>query len=93
MIIGVHDEPEYAGLLSEMPEQGTISNKQAAALVGAPPFNRKSGSYKGQQRICGGRYKIRMAMMSAIQCNPIFKAKYEQLVSEGKPKNWLLLPA
>jgi transposase len=27
-----------------------------------------------------------MAMMSAIQCNPIFKAKYEQLVADGKPK-------
>ncbi len=87
---------EFAfGLLSDMPELGTISNKQAAALVGVAPFNRESGSYKGQRRIRGGRYKIRtamfMAMMSAIQCNPIFKAKYEQLVAEGKPKKLAII--
>jgi len=27
-----------------------------------------------------------MAMMSAIQCNPVFKAKYQQLLAVGKPK-------
>ena len=77
-------------LLADMPELGNISSKQAAALVGVAPFNRESGSYKGQRNIKGGRYQIRtamfMAMMSAIQCNPVFKAKYEQLVADGKPK-------
>ncbi len=41
-------------------------------------------------RIQGGRAQVRtvlyMAMMSAIQCNPVFKATYERLVREGKPK-------
>jgi len=82
-------------LLSDMPELGTISNKQAAALIGVAPFNRESGSYKGQRRIRGGRYQVRtvmfMAMMSAIQCNPIFKAKYEQLVAQGKPKKLAII--
>ncbi|MCF6202953.1 MAG: IS110 family transposase [Methylococcaceae bacterium] len=82
-------------LLSDMPELGTISNKQAAALIGVAPFNRESGSYKGQRRIRGGRYKIRtamfMAIMSAIQCNPVFKAKYEQLLATGKPKKLALI--
>ena len=82
-------------LLSDMPELGTISNKQAAALVGVAPFNRESGSYKGQRRIRGGRYQVRtvmfMAMMSAIQCNPIFKAKYEQLVAQGKRKKLAII--
>ena len=82
-------------LLSNMPELGTISNKQAAALVGVAPFNRESGSYKGQRRIRGGRYQVRtimfMAMMSAIQCNPLFKAKYEQLLAEGKPKKLAII--
>jgi transposase len=32
-----------------------------------------------------------MAMMSAIQCNPIFKAKYEQLVAEGNPKKLAIM--
>ncbi len=82
-------------LLADMPELGNISSKQAAALIGVAPFNRESGSYKGQQRIKGGRYQVRtvmfMAMMSAIQCNPVFKAKYEHLVAEGKPKKIALI--
>ena len=64
-------------LISEMPELGYISNKEAASLVGVAPFNRESGSYKGKRMIRGGRSQIRtamyMAMMSAIQCNPTFK--------------------
>ena len=27
-----------------------------------------------------------MAMMSAMQCNPIFKATYARLIAAGKPK-------
>jgi transposase len=69
-------------LLSDMPELGSISNKQAAARVGVAPFNRESGRYKGHRRIRGGRYQVRtvmfMAMMSAIQCHPVFKAQYKQ---------------
>jgi len=32
-----------------------------------------------------------MEMMSAIQCNPVFKAKYEQLVTQGKPKKLAII--
>jgi transposase len=82
-------------LLADMPELGSISSKEAAALVGVAPFNRESGTYKGQRRIRGGRYQLRtvmfMAMMSAIQCNPVFKAKYQQLVNSGKPKKLALI--
>ncbi len=82
-------------LLADMPELGSMSSKEAAALVGVAPFNRESGTYKGQRRIRGGRYQVRtvmfMAMMSAIQCNPVFKAKYEQLVDDGKPKKIALI--
>ncbi len=53
-----------------MSELGSISNKQAAALIGVAPFNRESASYKGQRKIKGDRYQIRtvifIAMMSAI---------------------------
>lgn len=77
-------------LLSNMPELGFITNKQAASLIGVAPVNRESGSYKGKRRIRGGRYQVRtvmfMAMMSAIQCNPVFKATYEKLLASGKPK-------
>lgn len=77
-------------LISEMPELGYITNKEASSLVGVAPFNRESGSYKGKRMIRGGRSQIRtamyMAMMSAIQCNPTFKRVYQRLVAAGKPK-------
>ena len=82
-------------LLSEMLELGYINNKEAASLVGVAPFNRESGSYKGKRMIRGGRAQIRtamyMAMMSAIQCNPKFKALYQRLVASGKPKKVALI--
>ncbi|KHM51083.1 transposase [Pseudoalteromonas distincta] len=77
-------------LLSDMPELGCVNNKEAASLVGVAPFNRESGAYQGKRMIRGGRPKIRtamyMTMMSAIQCNPKFKAIYHRLVAAGKPK-------
>jgi transposase len=77
-------------LLSNMPELGYITNKEAASLVGVAPFNRESGSFQGKRMIRGGRHQIRtamfMSMMSAMQCNPVFKATYQRLVASGKPK-------
>jgi transposase len=79
-----------ASLISNLPELGYMTNKQASALVGVAPINRESGRYKGQRKIQGGRHQVRtvlyMAMMSAIQSNPIFKAAYQRLVEAGKPK-------
>ena len=77
-------------LLSNMPELGYMTNKQAAALVGVAPINKESGVFKGKRMIRGGRHQIRtamfMSMMSAMQCNPVFKATYQRLVAAGKPK-------
>ena len=77
-------------LLSDMPELGYMTNKQASSMIGVAPINRESGSYTGKSMIRGGRSKIRtvmyMAMMSAIQCNPVFKEKYHSMVTAGKPK-------
>ncbi|MDF5554933.1 transposase, partial [Vibrio parahaemolyticus] len=54
------------------------------------PITRESGRFKGKRLIQGGRSQVRtvmyMAMMSAIQCNPVFKATYERLLTAGKPK-------
>lgn len=78
-----------------MPELGYISNKQAASLIGVAPINKESGLYKGQRRIRRGRPQIRtvmfMAMMSAMQCNPVFKAQYQRLVAAGKPKKMAII--
>jgi transposase len=77
-------------LISNMPELGYISNKEAAALIGVAPMNKESGKYQGQRKIRGGRAQIRtvmyMAMMSAIQCNPVFKTTYNKLLAVGKTK-------
>jgi len=77
-------------LLSNMPELGYLTNKQAAALIGVAPINKESGVYQGQRKIHGGRHQVRtvmyMAMMSAMRCNPGFKAMYQRLVAAGKPK-------
>ena len=82
-------------LLSDLPELGKLNRKEIAALVGVAPMNRESGIYKGKRKIRGGRYKVRtvlfMAMMSAIQSNPKFKAIYTKLVSAGKPKKVALV--
>ncbi|WP_106592748.1 IS110 family transposase [Marinobacterium halophilum] len=75
-------------LLSELPELGKLNRKEIAALVGVAPMNRESGSWNGKRRIRGGRHRIRtvmfMAMLSSIQCNPVFKRFYEHLKAQGK---------
>ncbi len=77
-------------LISNVPELGYITNKQAASLIGVTPITKESGRYKGKRIIQGGRTQVRtvlyMAMMSAIQCNPVFKMTYERLLAVGKPK-------
>ena len=79
-----------ASIISNLPELGYISSKQTSALVGVAPMNRESGRYKGKRKIQGGRPQVRtvlyMAMMSAMQSNPIFKATYQRLVAAGKSK-------
>ena len=76
-------------LLSDLPELGQLNRREIAALVGVAPMNRESGGYTGKRRIRGGRARIRtvlfMAIMSAVQCNPVLKAKYQQLKHDGKP--------
>jgi len=77
-------------LLADMPELGTMTNKQVASLVGVAPINRDSGRSQGKRRIQGGRACVRtilyMATLSATQCNPIIKHLCQQLVAQGKHK-------
>jgi transposase len=77
-------------LLADLPELGSMSNKQAASLVGVAPINRDSGKSRGKRRIQGGRANVRtvlyMATLSATQCNPIIRAFYLHLIAQGKHK-------
>lgn len=86
---GVGDGVAFT-LLGELPELGQLSGRQIAALCGLAPFNKDSGQMKGKRRIRGGRAPIRtmlyMAMMCAIQHNPVMKSFYSRLVATGKHK-------
>lgn len=77
-------------LLGELPELGELSNREVGALCGLAPYNRDSGQMRGKRRIRGGRAPIRtmlyMAMLSAIQHNPVMKKFYQHLVAQGKHK-------
>ena len=82
-------------LLSELPELGSLSRRQVAALVGVAPINHDSGKRSGKRSIRGGRHKIRsvlfVSMMSAIQHHPTLKPMYQRLVAQGKPKKVALI--
>ena len=78
-----------ATLLAELPELGSLSRRQVAALVGVAPFNRDSGTWRGRRSIWGGRASVRavlyMATVAATRANPVIRAFYRRLVAAGKP--------
>ena len=82
-------------LLAEMPELGTLSRGEAAALSGLAPYNHDSGAHKGRRTIHGGRAQVRrvlyMAALVAARYNPILKAFYDRLVADGKAKKLALI--
>ena len=75
-------------LIAEMPELGSIENKQAAALLGVAPRIKQSGTYEGTATIAGGRFMIRkifyMAALSACHAKGKFCAYYQRLKSKQK---------
>lgn len=77
-------------MLTQIPELGQMSGKQAAKLAGLAPISRQSGKWQGKERIQGGRASVRRAIylpaVVATRFNPDMKAKYEQLISSGKCK-------
>jgi transposase len=77
-------------LLADLPELGTVSNKQISSLVGLAPMNRDSGKLRGRRMICGGRACVRnalyMAALTAIRYNARIKNVYERLLTAGKAK-------
>jgi transposase len=79
-----------ATLIAFLPELGTLTDAQVAALVGVAPLNHDSGRFRGQRRCWGGRGKVRavlyMAIISAIAWNPPIKRCYARLTAAGKPR-------
>lgn len=77
-------------LIAELPELGTLDNKQIASLAGLAPYTRQSGRWKGKSMIGGGRKTVRSALflaaLTACRHNPTLKAFRQRLVDAGKPK-------
>src|SRR5256884_4115487 len=78
-------ETTSANLIAGIPELGQVSNKIAAALLGAAPYDDDSGHRRG----CGRRWVRNAIYMpclgAATQNNPVLKAFYQRLIARGKP--------
>lgn len=87
-IPGLGEATAFA-IIADMPELGTLANKQAASLAGLAPVDRQSGQWKGKSFVQGGRSRLRQALympaLVAIRFNHPLKAKYEALRKTGKP--------
>jgi len=82
-------------LLFELPELGTLTREQVAALAGVAPMNRDSGRWSGKRFIVGGRVGVRaavyMASHAARKWNPALKAFADRLGKAGKPPKVVLI--
>jgi len=82
-------------LLADLPELGTLSRRQLAALVGMAPFNQDSGRRRGRRTCWGGRAPVRtalyMATLVATKYNPVMAACYHRLLAAGKRKKVALV--
>ena len=79
-----------AGLLTKIPELGRLDAKAVASLAGLAPVTRQSGAWQGRSFIQGGLVRARrllyMLALAATRSNQDLRAKYRQLVAEGKPR-------
>jgi transposase len=83
-----------ATLLADLPDLGTLTRQQIAALVGVAPLNHDSGARRGTRSCWGGRAHVRttlyMSTLVATRCNPAIAAHYQHLLAAGKPKKLAL---
>ena len=83
-----------ATLLANLPELGTLTGKQIAALVGVAPLNRDSGTLRGKRTVWGGRAQVRavlyMGAIVAARFNPVIRAFSQRLRAAGKAKKVVL---
>lgn len=75
-------------LVADLPELGTLSRQQIAALVGVAPLNRDSGTLRGKRTVWGGRAQVRavlyMSTLVAVRHNAVLRTFYERLCRAGK---------
>ena len=77
-------------LIANMPELGSLGDKQVGMLGGLAPVACESGQRKGARHIRGGRKIVRtgiyMAALSATRYNAQLKVFYDRLLAAGKLK-------
>lgn len=82
-------------LIAEMPENGTISGEEAAALTGLAPVAHDSGTLRGKRAIAGGRRSLRHVMFQAALVaahhNPSLKSFADRLRKAGKPHKVIII--
>jgi transposase len=70
---------------------GCLNRKQIAALVGAAPLARDSGTLRGKRLVWCGRTPVRAALymgaLVATRRYPVIRAFYHRLVAAGNRKN------
>jgi transposase len=75
-------------LIAELPELGTLNDKQIAKLAGLAPLPHDSGKSTGQRSIRAGRELPRrslfMAAFNGVRNNPVLKKYYAAMKSRGK---------
>ena len=84
-----------ATLLANLPELGTRDRRQLASLAGLAPHPQESGAWRGRRRIRGGRREVCRTLyllaVTAVRCNPVMQAHYDQLTRRGKPRKVALI--
>lgn len=82
-------------LIGQLPELGHCDRKTLGHLVGLAPIANDSGTTNGPRHIVGGRKQVRntlyMAAMVASRCNPLAKALYARMLTQGKPAKVALI--
>jgi transposase len=76
-------------ILVRLPEIGTLTREQVAALVGLAPYDDDSGERQGERHIRGGRARLRKAIYQAalpasLRWNPQLMEFYKRLTAGGK---------
>ena len=82
-------EKTAIAILIRMPEIGTLSREQVAALAGLAPYDDDSGRRAGSRHIQGGRTRLRTslyaaALPAAFFWNPQLITFYKRLRANGK---------
>jgi transposase len=76
-------------ILVRMPEIGSLTREEAAALAGLAPYDADSGKRLGARHIAGGRERLRKSLYAAslpaaFNWNPQIIALYRRLTAAGK---------